>query len=381
MVCNAADFDGDEMNLHLAQSAESMLELEHLCRVSLNIISPENSSPVIGICQDSLVGGYLMTNDDVLLTRKHFMNLMFRNSSYIYEMPAPAGANGMWTGKQAFSMILPEIDVVYSGDNKVVIKGGQLVEGRVGKAQLGGTKRSLVHILFNDYSPAECLRFLDNEQAITNSWLLNNNAFSVGLSDCILPKEGTEAVQGVIQDKLADAYQLLHKAHEDDMELMYGKSPVDDFELQMTALLNSVRDATKPQDKIVDKNNRFLAMFQSKSKGKKENLAQIMSCLGQQVVSVRQADGTYKQQRIPYNYGKIKGGFEGRTLPHFHKHDDSPSARGFVSHSYLEGLNPFEFFFHNGSGREGLIDTAIKTAGELLSFCLIILRNLNSVRH
>lgn len=80
-----------------------------------------------------------------------------------------------------------------------------------GQDPTGCYKGQLVHILFNDYSPAECLRFLDNEQAITNSWLLNNNAFSVGLSDCILPAEGTQAVQAVIQDKLAQAYQLLHK--------------------------------------------------------------------------------------------------------------------------------------------------------------------------
>ena len=348
-------------NAHFSQSVEATLELEQLCRVSLNIISPENSRPVIGICQDSLVGGFLMTADDVRLTRAQFMQLMVRNSSYAYEMPAP-GTDGLWSGKQAFSTILPELDASWgSGAKAVEIRDGRLMRGRVGKSQLGGTTGSLVHVLFNDYSPAECLRFLDNEQAVTNAWLLYKGGFSVGLSDCILPAAGRAAVRGVIRDKLAGAYQLLHQAHQDTMPLVFGKSPADDFELQITSALNGVRDATKTEDHI-EPANRVLAMFLSKSKGNQRNLTQIMSCVGQQVVAVRQADGTFKQQRIPYNHGKIKGGFEGRTLPHFHKHDDSPKARGFVQHSYLEGLDPYEYFFHNASGREGLIDTAIKTA-------------------
>ena len=58
----------------------------------------------------------------------------------------------------------------------------------------------------------------------------------------------------------------------------------------------------------------------------------------------------------------IKGGYDGRSLPHFHRHDDSPAARGFCENSFISGLNPTEFFFHNTSGREGLTDTAIKTS-------------------
>ncbi len=105
-----------------------------------------------------------------------------------------------------------------------------------------------------------------------------------------------------------------------------------------------------------------MAMTTSGSKGNDKNLGQIMSCLGQQVVAVKQPDRPiFKQQRIPYNSGKIKGGFDGRTLPHFHRHDDGAKARGFCRNSFLVGLDPFEFFFHNASGREGLIDTAIKS--------------------
>lgn len=360
------------MNMHLAQSAEATLELENLCRVSLNIISPENSAPVIGVCQDSLVGAWLLTGDDVRLTRTEFMQLMMRNSSYIFELPKPEGAGGLWTGKQALSTILPDIDVSYGAadepEKQVLVRGGHITKGQLGKAQLGAKSGSLVHILMNDYSPAETLRFLDNEQNVVNGWLQNSSGFSVGLSDCILPHEGRDSVKAVVREKLAEAYQLLHQGHENVMELVYGKAQADDFELQVAGVLNSTRDATKTEKYFDDTGNRFLAMLYAGSKGNKGNLTQICSCIGQQVVAVRQPDGTHKQQRIPYNHGKIKGGFDGRTLPHFHRHDDSPLARGFVEHSYLEGMTPNEFFFHASSGREGLIDTAIKTAVSVAAF-------------
>jgi len=72
----------------------------------------------------------------------------------------------------------------------------------------------------------------------------------------------------------------------------------------------------------------------------------MLACLGQQNV-----DG----KRIPY-------GYIDRTLPHYHKYDDSSEARGFVENSFISGQTPQEYFFHAMGGREGLIDTACKTS-------------------
>ena len=82
------------------------------------------------------------------------------------------------------------------------------------------------------------------------------------------------------------------------------------------------------------------------SKGSFINISQMSACVGQQIV---------EGKRVPF-------GFKFRTLPHFTKDDYSPEARGFVENSYLRGLTPQEFFFHAMAGREGLIDTAVKTA-------------------
>lgn len=349
------------MNLHVVQNPETALELENLCRVPLQIISPQSSCPVIGICQDSLVGAFLMTDDKIKLTPAQFQQIIITNTNYSGEMP-PVDKKGFITGKQALSTILPPIDMYYGGDDPVKIVDGQIVSGKFGKAQLGAKTNSLTHIIFNDASPDDALRFLDNEQQVVNNFLLTVHGFSVGLSDCVLSKKDKREIEEIIRDKLGKAYELLKRANQNILENKFGKNPSDDFEDQITQALNKIREDTKVVERIHDKHNRFLAMTISGSKGADHNLGHIMSCVGQQVVAVKQPDTpTFKQQRIPYNTGKIKGGFDGRTLPHFHRHDDSPKARGFCKNSFLGGLDPVEFFFHNSSGREGLIDTAIKS--------------------
>ena len=360
-----ADFDGDEMNLSVPQNVESVMELENLCRVPLQIVSPQHNAPVMGINQDALVGAFLLTNDEVRLTRRHMMQLQLQNSNFDGSLPKPQGKNGLYTGKQALSLILQDFSMRYAGKPvPIVIKNGELISGQLGKKQLGEVTNSITHVVFNDFGPDEALRFLDNEQQVVNNYLLYNSGFSVGMSDCLLPMDVREEIRETIVTKLAEAAKFLRDAHENDMKRKsWYSTQQTDFEDQITDLLKKIREDTKGDQKITDVGNRFLAMMASGSKGKPENLIQIMSCLGQQVVSVKQAESsTFKSQRIPYNVGKIKGGYDGRTLPHFHRHDDGAAARGFCENSFLTGLNPHEFFFHNASGREGLIDTAIKTA-------------------
>ena len=96
----------------------------------------------------------------------------------------------------------------------------------------------------------------------------------------------------------------------------------------------------------IDDDNRMLTMIKAGSKGNTINLVQMVGCLGQQSVEGR----------------RINFGFENRTLPHFTKYDDGPESRGFVESSFVKGLTPQEFFFHAMGGREGLIDTAVKTS-------------------
>ena len=87
-------------------------------------------------------------------------------------------------------------------------------------------------------------------------------------------------------------------------------------------------------------------MVRSGSKGKENNVAQMIGCVGQQNVSGK----------------RLEFGYIDRVLCHFERNDKGPEAKGFVEHSYKTGLDPHEFFYHAMGGREGIIDTAIKTS-------------------
>jgi len=119
------------------------------------------------------------------------------------------------------------------------------------------------------------------------------------------------------------------------------------FEASVNKALNKARDdAGNKALKDLEKTNKIKNMVTAGSKGSNINISQIMACVGQQNV---------EGKRIPF-------GFLKRSLPHFSKDDFGPESKGFVDNSYLSGLTPQEFYFHAMGGREGLIDTAVKTS-------------------
>ena len=173
------------------------------------------------------------------------------------------------------------------------------------------------------------------------------HSYSVGISDLIADDNTNSQITQVIQDKKKDVKKLIDETHLGIFENTTGQSNQEEFETQVNNILNEANSkAGKIGKESLDANNRFVIMVNAGSKGSDINISQMISCLGQQNV-----DG----KRIPY-------GFSNRTLPHFTKFDDSPAARGFVENSFIKGLEPTELFFHAQGGREGLIDTAVKTS-------------------
>ena len=362
-----ADFDGDEMNMHVPQSIHAAYELEQLCSVSHEILSPQSNEPCIGINQDGLIGAYLLVQDDVRFTKYQFMNLMMWNEYFTGRISKPNGDNGLWTGKQAFSSIVPYgLNYKTMEGDKVItnIHNGELVSGNLDKDVLGPASGGLVHILMNDYNTKDTRMFLDSEQRMVRAWLLNYSGFSISIRDCLSDEETEKRIKNETQKYVDEAYELLHQAHEGIMQLKYRTAAADDFEVRITEILNKVQISSGNVAKkdLDPRHNHLLALIKSKSKGKPEHISQIMACLGQQNLAVKQEDGTSVKQRIPYNIGQKVGGFNRRTLNIFNIDDDGPIARGFCRNSLLHGLNPAEFWFHNVTGREGLTDTAIKTS-------------------
>ena len=206
--------------------------------------------------------------------------------------------------------------------------------------------RGIVHIIYNDYGQDKTKEFLDNVQYIITNYLLITG-FSCGISDLIADDETMKKMEETIQEKKNEVESIIQQVHLNVFENLTGKPNSEHFEMKVNNVLNRAnREAGKLGLKSLNADNRFVNMVNAGSKGSDLNISQMIACLGQQNI-----DG----KRIP-------NGFNDRTLPHFCKYDDGPEARGFVENSFINGLTPQEFFFHAMGGREGLIDTAVKTS-------------------
>lgn len=353
-----ADFDGDEMNLHAPQSVEAATELREIAAVPLQIISPRESVPIVSVVQDTLVGANRFTRSNVLFTKKEAMNLLVHAKRWNGILPKPIKTEPqqMWSGQQLLSALLPPVTLEmpnssYSdadkknpkSQNMVLIKNGHIEQGILDKQVFS---KQLLHIIYNDYGPDITVDFLDSLQAMIATFLMNSG-FSVGVSDLIADEQ--------TNTEIADALSKLTKTIEDQILQLHtglfentsGRSNQEEFEAKLMGTLNkAVSEAGKIGLKSLADTNRMTNMIKAGSKGSDVNVSQMVATLGQQAI---------EGKRVP-------NGFQHRTLPHFKRFDDSAKARGFIASNYIQGLQPDEFFFHAMSGREGLIDTAVKTA-------------------
>ena len=341
-----ADFDGDEMNMHCPQSYEAATELEEIAAVPHQILRPRDGIPVIGVVQDTLVGSYRLTRDHVKFNRREFMNLMMWNKRFDGEVPASASDKG-WSGHQVLSQLMPPInmEMTNSSKKKVIITEGEVKEGQFDKSVFSKASKGIIHMTFNDYGSKQTVDFIDAMQNTIEQFLVYNG-FSVGISDLIADSVTKAEMNVKIQEKKSDVETILLNIHQDLFDNNTGKSNQAEFEDKIFGILNKATElAGDIGYNSLANENRMTAMVRAGSKGGPINIAQMIACVGQQNI-----DG----KRIPY-------GFEDRTLPHFKKYDDGAEARGFIENSFINGLTPTEFFFHAMSGREGLIDTAVKS--------------------
>ena len=349
-----ADFDGDEMNLHMPQDEQSEMELKMLAAVPYQIISPANNKSIVGIFQDSMLGSYLFSQENINFNKRKAMNLIVG----LKNIDTSIFNNETITNYNLLSQIIPPISVKYklknfddsedykTSNHVVEIYNGNYIRGELQKGVLGDGSKGLIQRICNDYGNMASSDFIDNLQSIVTEYM-KTHAYSVGISDLIANYETNKSISDVIADKKRDVDNLIDQTHLGIFENKTGKLTVDEFETQVNNVLNKASlEAGKIGRKSLSKDNRFVIMVNAGSKGSDLNISQMISCLGQQNV-----DG----KRIPY-------GFENRTLPHFNKYDDSPGARGFVESSFIGGLSPSELFFHAMGGRVGLIDTAVKTS-------------------
>ena len=334
-----ADFDGDEMNMHAPQSEQSVSELRNLVAVSQHLITPASNQPIIGIFQDSMLGCYRFTRDNISFTREKAMDLLMK----IKKVNINIFQKDRITNYNLLTQIMPSFTNI---GKKIKIVNGEYMEGQINKSVLHSTSRGIIHGINNDYGPSVASEFIDNLQDIITEYM-KLSSYSVGISDLIANDETNRKIVESITTRKKLVKDLSDKLHLGIFDNNTGKPNSEEFETQVNSILNKAQDeAGKIGKNSLAQDNRFLIMVQAGSKGKPLNIVQMISCLGQQNV-----DG----KRIPY-------GYDNRTLPHYKKYDDSPEARGFVESSFIQGLTPQELFFHAMGGRVGLIDTAVKTS-------------------
>ena len=344
------------MNLHAPQSVEAATELREIAAVGKQMISPKLSKPLVSVVQDTLVGVNRLTRPTEFFNRREFMNLLIHSKRWDGRMPPPAKVEPvpLWSGQQVVSCLLPSVYISMGNKMWDKTKGKsdpnyvQIANGQIQNGVLDGDifDKALIHILYNDFSPEMTVDFLDSLQAVVATYL-QNSGFSVGMSDIIADADTLSKIGGESETLKKRLESLQLQVHMGLFDNPTGRTNQEEFESRVFQTLNkAIEAAGKTGLKSLAATNRMVNMVKCGSKGSDLNIAQMIALLGQQSI---------EGKRIAY-------GFQDRTLPHFKRYDDGAAARGFIESSFVKGLSPTEFFFHAMTGREGLIDTAVKTA-------------------
>lgn len=354
-----ADFDGDEMNLHVPQSAAARASVRTLMMVTEQIISPQASKPCVALVQDALLGCYRASHARELFPKwmachvaAHFKHAV------VDQLPPPCvhvHGEPRWSGKQLFSLLLDarlqldrapaegaSLDDLVPLDSSVVVHDGTLLCGRLNKAMLGSASGGLIDLQCRDFGNANVSRFVSDTQRFAIA-INSLRGFNVGIADCVLDEEGDRRVE----ERINKATRLVDEISN---ELRCEDVSAEKAALGEVTIRKILSKALMQTGSIVEcslkHTNAIKTMVLAGSKGSPINLSQIAGCVGQQSVEGR---------RITPEKGT-------RTLPCFQFGERSLASQGFVRHSYAQGLRPHEFFFHAMGGREGLVDTAVKTA-------------------
>jgi DNA-directed RNA polymerase III subunit RPC1 len=366
-----ADFDGDEMNLHLPQTHEARAEAAELMAVHKNLLTPRHGAPLVGPNQDFLTACYLITNKDVFYDRSQFCHICcyFNGALENIILPPPSIMKPvqLWTGKQIFGVLLrPNEDLKWpllnveakekwyeqngyldTRDGFVCIRKSNLLCGALGKVSLKGSKSGVIYSLIKYHDSVTSASVMSRIARLCGRWLANRG-FSIGIDD-VTPSLRLSQLKRKLLDSGYDTCESSIREFEfGKLKPQPGCNEEETLESIMLGTLSRLRDEAGNicLRELPYLYNSPLIMALCGSKGSPLNISQMIACAGQQSVN-----GT----RIP-------NGFVDRTLPHFHRHSKTPAARGFVENSFFTGLCGTEFFFHTMGGREGLVDTAVKTA-------------------
>lgn len=362
-----ADFDGDEMNMHVFQTDESRAEAKSLMRVQEHILSPRFGGPIIGAIHDHISGAYLLTKPGSEFSEEQALQIIRKSHLFNNENVDPKHLKRKhenWTGKELFSLLLPDdLNLVYKAeicqkcdvckeeacdiDAYVVIEDGELKHGVIDEKAYGSFSGRILDKIVKEYGPARAREFLDRSTDLAICGIMKTG-ITTSTNDEEIPEEAQERINEHLRESENKVDKLVEAYENDYLEALPGRSLEETLEMKIMQVLGEARDVSGQiaENYLTMEHNHSVVMARTGARASMLNLTQITSCVGQQ--SVRG--------------GRIHRGYIDRTLPHFRKNELGAKAKGFVHSSYKKGLDPIEFFFHAMGGREGLVDTAIRTA-------------------
>ena len=370
-----ADFDGDEMNLHVPQSEEARTEAELLLKVQNHILSPRFGGPILGGIQDFISSVFQFTSLDSLYNRKDALKLLYMGDVFTTKpefslddvTPIKTDPEKYYSGKQIFSTLFPnDLNIKVKSkfckkcevckeegceyDAYVVIKNGILITGTIDENSFGAMQsNSILQRVIKDHGNARGREFLDNATKML-LYVIRQNGMTMGLDEVYVYGEAYDKILKILKDVDIEAKKLIKAYREDDTTVLRrapGRSMRETLELRIRQILAEARKmAEETAAHHIGDEAHSVIMTKSGARGNILNLGQMSAVVGQQAIRGE----------------RINRGYSSRTLPHFKQDDLTHKARGFVESSYRKGLNPEEFFFHAMGGREGLVDTAVRTS-------------------
>ena len=375
-VCNPynADFDGDEMNLHVPQTEEARAEAIELMGVKHNLATPKNGEPIISAIQDFITASYLLSNKDNFYDRKSFTNIclyMVEGNMQI-DLPPPTILKPvmLWTGKQVFNVMMRpnkncEVRVnldaacrqfrvtpgeardLNVNDSWLCIRNSEIMCGVMDKSTIGsGKKDSVFYVIMRDFGLDAAVQAMNRMARLSARWL-TNQGFSIGIGDVYPGEKLTLLKRMVVEKAYAECDALIQRFKDGNLAKATGCNEEQTVENLISGILSKVRQqAGEYCFAELSRWNSPMIMATSGSKGSNINVSQMVALVGQQTIENK----------------RVADGFQDRSLPHFQKNARQPPSKGFVRNSFFSGLTPSELFFHAMAGREGLIDTAVKTA-------------------
>jgi DNA-directed RNA polymerase subunit A' len=351
-----ADFDGDEMNLHIPQTEEAQVEARSLMLVPYNIRSPRFSGPIIGAHRDHISGLFYLTRTEKRFSREEFVQLI-RAVDKEVEIPNKKSL----TGKEIFSIFLPRsLNIEHKAkscvgcvkclkgnckyDAYVVIKNGKLIHGAIDSAAVGAESGRIIDKIENQFGAKAASKFIYNITRLAIQSLMLS-AYSISISDQDLSEDAAEEIKKIISRVRKEVDKMIEDYERGVVKMIPGKNKKESLESHIKTRLNHA--ISEVQDVISEhmEDNFTVMMARSGARGSLINLVQTAAMVGQEMImGERMERGYYK-----------------RTFPHFKRGDISLEARGFVGRGFKDGLTPFEFFFDAINSRESLMDKSLKT--------------------